>query len=126
MQEAYRTVTVEEDGNALALPAIQAILRSQIELAAKGNVQAQRTILKAIQTIEEEDAVGASFAMDDLQPRAGPLAAAPTTAQDACENMSYTEAARRVCSLLGLDEEKYMRSGERGRESGGRDGGENT
>jgi len=40
--------------------------------------------------------------------------------------MSYTEAARRICSLLGLDKKKYMRSGEKGPESGGRDGGENT
>jgi Family of unknown function (DUF5681) len=49
LREAYRTVTVKEDGKALTLPAIQAILRSQIVLAAKGNVQAQRGILTAIQ-----------------------------------------------------------------------------
>jgi Family of unknown function (DUF5681) len=66
LQEAYRTITVEEDGNALALPAIQAILRSQVELAAKGNVQAQRAILTAIQTIEEEDARVARFATYDV------------------------------------------------------------
>jgi hypothetical protein len=40
---------VKEDGRAFALPAIQAILRSQIVLAAKGNVQAQRAVLAAIQ-----------------------------------------------------------------------------
>ncbi|HKD31208.1 MAG TPA: DUF5681 domain-containing protein [Xanthobacteraceae bacterium] len=60
-REAYRPITVEEDGNPLALPAIQAVLRSQIELAAKGNIQAQRAILTAIQTLEEQDARVATF-----------------------------------------------------------------
>src|SRR5262245_3619190 len=41
LREAYRRITVKDGGRALALPAIQAILRSQIALAAKGNVQAQ-------------------------------------------------------------------------------------
>lgn len=115
LQEAYRTITVEEDGNALALPAIQAILRSQVELAAKGNVQAQRAILTAIQTIEEEDTRVARFATYyDVHAQAGPLTSALTTAQDACKSTSYAEAARRVCSLLGLEEEKYVDSSEKG------------
>ena len=50
LQEAYRTITVKEGGRARALPAIQAVLRSQIALAAEGNVQAQRAVLTAIQT----------------------------------------------------------------------------
>src|SRR5437899_12255406 len=55
LREAYRTVTVKERGRVLALPTIQAILRSQIALAAEGNVQAQRAVLEAIQTIEHEN-----------------------------------------------------------------------
>ena len=89
LREAYRTVTVKEDGKALALPAIQAILRSQIVLAAKGNVQAQRAVLAAIQTIEQEN-----------------VEAAAVAAQNAPKEMNYTEAARRVAFLLHLGEEE--------------------
>jgi hypothetical protein len=89
LREAYRTVTVKEDGIALALPAIQAILRSQIALAAKGNVQAQRAVLAAIRTIEQEN-----------------VEAAKRAAQNAPKEMNYTEAARRVAFLLRLGEEE--------------------
>jgi hypothetical protein len=89
LREAYRTVTVKEDGKALALPAIQAILRSQIVLAAKGNVQAQRAVLAAIQTIEQEN-----------------VEVAARAAQNAPKEMNYTEAARRVAFLLHLGEEE--------------------
>ena len=63
LQEAYRPITVNEGGRALALPAIQAILRSQVELAANGNVQAQRAVLAAIQTIEAENVFEATLAV---------------------------------------------------------------
>src|SRR6266481_6045681 len=53
LREAYRTITVKEGGRAFALPAIQAILRSQVVLAAKGNVQAQRAVLATIQPTEK-------------------------------------------------------------------------
>ena len=62
LREAYRSVTVKEGDKALALPAIQAILRSQIVLAAKGNVQAQRAVLAAIQMIEQENVNAAALA----------------------------------------------------------------
>src|SRR5215470_17971203 len=68
LREAYRRITVKENGRALAMPAIQAIMRRQVGLAATGNVQAQRAVLAAIQTIEFEnefenvvDAVVADF-----------------------------------------------------------------
>ena len=89
LREAYRTVTVKEGDRTLALPAIQAILRSQIVLAAKGNVQAQRAVLAAIQTIEQEN-----------------VEAAAVAAQNAPKEMNYTEAARRVAFLLHLGEEE--------------------
>jgi hypothetical protein len=54
LKEAYRAIVVTEDGRAAPVPAIQAILRSQIELAAKGNIQAQRAVLAAVRTFEEE------------------------------------------------------------------------
>ena len=113
LQEAYRTVTVKEGGRARALPAIQAVLRSQIALAAKGNVQAQRAVLTAIQTIEEKNVLAAKLAaLENAQVQHAALAAiqtigqenvgAPAT-QNAYQNMSYTEAARRIMSLLRLD-----------------------
>jgi hypothetical protein len=37
LEEAYRSGTVKEGGRAVALPAIQVILRRQIALGAKGN-----------------------------------------------------------------------------------------
>ena len=89
LREAYRTVTVKEGDRTLALPAIQAILRSQIVLAAKGNVLAQRAVLAAIQTIEQEN-----------------VEAAAVAAQNAPKEMNYTEAARRVAFLLRLGEEE--------------------
>ena len=54
LQEAYRLVNVREGDNVITLPAIQAILRSQIALAAKGNGPAQRSVIEAVQAIERE------------------------------------------------------------------------
>jgi uncharacterized protein DUF5681 len=52
LHEAYRTIIVHQDGYAVPMPAIQAVLRSQIEIAASGNVRAQRAILAMIEDIE--------------------------------------------------------------------------
>jgi hypothetical protein len=111
LQEAYRPITVKEGGRALALPAIQAILRSQVDLAANGNVQAQRAVLAAIQTIEAENVFEATLAaVRDLP--AEVLAGISTIEQDNMEAVapatrpkSYTEAAQRIRVLLRLDEE---------------------
>ena len=54
LKEAYRMVRVKEGDNVVTLPAIQAILRSQIALAAKGNGPAQRTLVATIKIIEQE------------------------------------------------------------------------
>jgi Family of unknown function (DUF5681) len=118
LQEAYRPITVKEGGRALALPAIQAILRSQVELAAQGNVQAQRAVLAVIQTIEAENVFEATLAtVRDLP--AEVLAGISTTEQDNMEAVapatrprSYTEAAQRIRVLLRLDEEKEERDSE--------------
>jgi Family of unknown function (DUF5681) len=45
LYEAYRATIVMEDGRAVPMPAIQAVLRSQLQSAASGNVRAQRDIL---------------------------------------------------------------------------------
>ena len=58
LEEAYRAVVVREDGDGRTepVPALQAVLRSQIALAIKGNAAAQRAVLAAVQAIEEEEA----------------------------------------------------------------------
>jgi Family of unknown function (DUF5681) len=55
LQEAYRWTTVKENGRMVPATAMQAVLRSHIELAANGNVQAQRAILAAVQKIEDHN-----------------------------------------------------------------------
>src|SRR5215207_8722688 len=54
LQEAYRLVPVREGDKIVKLPAIQAVHRSQIALAAKGNGPAQRAVLRVVQAIEKE------------------------------------------------------------------------
>jgi hypothetical protein len=56
LHEAYRHVMIrDKDGVAHPARAIQAVLRSQVELAMSGNVRAQRDILRAVQAYERED-----------------------------------------------------------------------
>ena len=54
LNEAYRMVRVREGDKVLTMPAIQAVLRSQVALAAKGNGPAQRAVFAAAQAIEQE------------------------------------------------------------------------
>src|SRR6266446_8526731 len=53
-QEAYRLLTIREGDKDTRIPALQAVVRSQIASAAKGNVAAQRAVVKAVQDIEAE------------------------------------------------------------------------
>src|SRR5713226_875978 len=53
-EEAFRPLTVREGDRVTRMPALQAVIRSQIASAAKGNVSAQRAVVKAIQEIEAE------------------------------------------------------------------------
>src|SRR5262249_28908797 len=52
LYEAYRTTVVVEEGIATPMPVIQAVLRRQLQIAASGNVRAQRDILAMIRDIE--------------------------------------------------------------------------
>jgi hypothetical protein len=61
LYEAYRTTVVTEDGHAMPMPVIQAVLRRQLESAAGGNVRAQRDILAMIRDIERARSVAAPF-----------------------------------------------------------------
>jgi Family of unknown function (DUF5681) len=53
-QEAYRLLTIREGDKVSRIPALQAVLRSQIACAAKGNVPAQRAVVKTAQDAEAE------------------------------------------------------------------------
>ena len=59
LAEAYRVVAIKEDGRMVPVTALQAVLRSQIELAINGNYRAQRDILKAVQHLELLKSIGA-------------------------------------------------------------------
>jgi hypothetical protein len=53
-EEAYRLLSVREGDKVTRMPALQAVVRSQIASAAKGNVTAQRAVIKGIQEMEVE------------------------------------------------------------------------
>jgi hypothetical protein len=60
LREAYGTIVVgDEYGQPMRIPAIQAVLRSQLKLAVAGNLKAQRDLLAMIRDFEEEDGVDA-------------------------------------------------------------------
>ena len=84
LKEAYRPVAVKQGGKTVTMPALQAVLRSQVALAAKGNASAQRALFETVQAIEREvDARGARERPADETPE-----------------LSEFEAARRVAFLL--------------------------
>jgi Family of unknown function (DUF5681) len=51
-EEAYRQLTVREGDKVMRMPAVQAVLRTQIASALKGNVSAQRAVFKLLQDSE--------------------------------------------------------------------------
>jgi Family of unknown function (DUF5681) len=85
LKEAYRPVNVKEGDKVITLPAIQAVLRCQVALAAKGNGPAQRALIEAIQAIERE--IEAHVAANDAARAKAP-------------EMSDLEVARRIAFLL--------------------------
>jgi hypothetical protein len=89
LKEAYRSVNVREGDKVITLPAIQAVLRSQVALAAKGNGAAQRAVIEAVQAIEREI---------EAHVTAKERALADTPA------MSNLELARRIAFILSKAE----------------------
>jgi hypothetical protein len=53
-KEAYRSLTLREGDKLTRMPALQAVARSLMTCAVKGNVPAQRAVFKAVQDIEAE------------------------------------------------------------------------
>jgi Family of unknown function (DUF5681) len=64
LAEAYRSVAIKEDGRMVPVTALQAVLRSQIELAINGDYRAQRDILKAVQHLELLKSLGEYHEID--------------------------------------------------------------
>jgi Family of unknown function (DUF5681) len=87
LKEAYRMVKVTVGDNVVFLPAIQAILRGQIALAAKGNGAAQRAVIDKVQAIEQELAILAG-------------AEAAEAKQSTQRSMPDRELARRIAWIL--------------------------
>jgi hypothetical protein len=95
------------------VPAIQAVLRSQIKLAINGDFRAQRALLTAVEGFENEDEEAAALdeyadrvieqANDELAERSvEKLEEREDAASTAVKKMSYAEAADRVMFLLRM------------------------
>jgi hypothetical protein len=87
LKEAYRKLKIEDDGAVTTMPAMQAIMRSQVALAAKGNGPAQRAVIKVVQEIERELAAIAAHRAEEERRK---------------KPMSDTETVRRIAWLLDL------------------------
>jgi hypothetical protein len=85
LKEAYRLVTVREGDKVTSLRAIQAVMRSQVALAVKGNGPAQRALIAAIHALEQELAVEAA-AREKEEAQRKPI--------------NYNDAARRIAFIL--------------------------
>jgi hypothetical protein len=55
-KELYRLLPVREGDKIIKMPAIQAVLRSTVALAAKGNGPAQRALFEIARALEKEHA----------------------------------------------------------------------
>jgi hypothetical protein len=86
-------VRVREGDSVISLPAIQAILRGQIALAAKGNGPAQRAVIEAVQAIEHELAAHAAASKVDLAKE---------------PKLSDLELARRIAFVLELGNRELL------------------
>lgn len=85
LKEAYRRIRVREGDKVSHLPAIQAVMRSQVALAVKGHSPAQRAIIATIQALEHKRA----------------LEAEEEAARIAAEGpRSYIDSARRIAYIL--------------------------
>jgi Family of unknown function (DUF5681) len=88
LEEAYRTVTVKDGEGFSTMPAIRAVVRSQVALATKGNGPAQRSVIAMVQAVEHERAVAAA-----AEAAAGAASQKP---------VSPIETGRRIAFLLHL------------------------
>jgi hypothetical protein len=55
LKEAYRGITIQDQGKSITISILQAIVRSLAVSAAKGNIRAQRLIFETVAKIESEN-----------------------------------------------------------------------
>src|SRR5260370_32382886 len=67
LQEAYRPITVREGDEVFTLPTIQAVMRQQGRIAAKGNGPAQRAFIDRVHAIEQEEVQAATTATEGIE-----------------------------------------------------------
>ena len=111
LMEAYRRVAVEEAGKVVKIPVIQAVLRSQMTLAAQGNGAAQRAVIAAVLTIEAQEEQEAqleverrarealSVTKDDIEARR--VCYLPDSAGDEKDNIARNEEGNIACNEEG-------------------------
>lgn len=87
LKEAYRLVTVKDGDDIKSVPALQAVVRSTIAQAAKGNGPARRSLLELVGSAEAQE-VKKGAATKDPELEARP--------------MSNIEIARRIAFALEL------------------------
>jgi hypothetical protein len=85
LKEAYRMVRVREGDRVVSVPALGAILRSLVALAAKGNPPAQRFVYEMVREIEQQELA---------------VQGAPETKDPKERTMSERELARRIAWIL--------------------------
>ncbi len=90
LQELFRPVSIREGDRVVKMPAVQAIVRSQIALAAKGNGPAQRAVIELTRALQGEGAAGA--------PPGSEQGKSPV------KEISDLEAARRIAFILSTAE----------------------
>jgi Family of unknown function (DUF5681) len=93
LQEAYKLITVREGDEVHALPAIQAVMRQQLRLAAKGNGPAQRAVIAMIQAIEHEELQAATKAAEAVQNA--------TDAQISRALAAFIQRTKHKCAMAG-------------------------
>jgi Family of unknown function (DUF5681) len=93
LKELYRLVPVREGDKIIKMPAIQAVLRSKVALAAKGNGPAQRALFELARVLEKEQA--AEMAANEQLRAKTP--------------MSDLEVAKRIAFALELGRQQLLR-----------------
>ena len=98
LKEAYRLIPVREGGKVSSMPAIQAVMRSLVTHAAKGNGPAQRACIEMVRAIEQQRVARAEAKAEEEAAAMPPV--------------SKYEIARRIAFLLmgGADEAQRLKS----------------
>ena len=120
LAEAYRPVTVKEGGRVRRMPAIAAVMRSQLASALKGNGPAQRATLAMVREVEREapGATSAPAAALAVRDERRDEAAEPDLSVLRLLTQEERDALRAMLERLGREEEERRRERKRPGEEG--------